>query len=71
MSFICASSYGNQADVIMALAGSNGGSWSTTYTPKSTTRPSPGEKRVPDDVAILRDLQGRQSDKDRPFGSGD
>lgn len=31
-----------QADVIMALAGSNGGSWSTTYSPKSTGR-SAGE----------------------------
>ncbi|XP_039054954.1 protein TIFY 8-like isoform X2 [Hibiscus syriacus] len=28
----------NKADVIMALAGSNGGSWSTTYSPKSATR---------------------------------
>ncbi|PNT33588.1 hypothetical protein POPTR_006G247500v4 [Populus trichocarpa] len=26
----------NKADVIMALAGSNGGSWSTTYSPKPT-----------------------------------
>ncbi|CAK7353486.1 unnamed protein product [Dovyalis caffra] len=29
----------NKADVIMALAGSNGGSWSTTYSPKPTARP--------------------------------
>ncbi|XP_011026519.1 PREDICTED: protein TIFY 8-like isoform X2 [Populus euphratica] len=28
----------NKADVIMALAGSNGGSWSTTYSPKPTAR---------------------------------
>jgi hypothetical protein len=28
-----------QADVIMALAGSNGGSWSTTYSPKPTASP--------------------------------
>lgn len=62
----------------MALAGSNGGSWSTTYTPNSTARPSPGEKRVASigdntggGIAILRDLQGRQSEKDRGFGSGD
>ncbi|CAN1169157.1 Protein TIFY 8 [Linum perenne] len=27
----------NKADVIMALAGSNGGSWSTTYSPKPTS----------------------------------
>ncbi|XP_058200733.1 protein TIFY 8 isoform X1 [Rhododendron vialii] len=35
----------NKADVIMALAGSNGGSWSTTYLPKSA--PAPGESYVP------------------------
>ncbi|KAK7851014.1 protein tify 8 [Quercus suber] len=35
-----------QADVIMALAGSNGGSWSTTYSPKSTVRPT-GESSMP------------------------
>ncbi|XP_023547015.1 protein TIFY 8 isoform X2 [Cucurbita pepo subsp. pepo] len=29
----------NKADVIMALAGSNGGSWSTNYATKSTARP--------------------------------
>ncbi|KAB5553293.1 hypothetical protein DKX38_010604 [Salix brachista] len=29
----------NKADIIMALAGSNGGSWSTTYSPKPTARP--------------------------------
>ncbi|XP_061965948.1 protein TIFY 8 isoform X2 [Populus nigra] len=29
----------NKADVIMALAGSNGGSWSTTYSPKPTASP--------------------------------
>ncbi|WCJ29771.1 TIFY domain protein 8 [Euphorbia peplus] len=29
----------NKADVIMALAGSNGGSWSTTYSSKPTGRP--------------------------------
>lgn len=31
--------------MIMALAGSNGGSWSTTYLPKSA--PAPGESYVP------------------------
>ncbi|KAG6772748.1 hypothetical protein POTOM_024168 [Populus tomentosa] len=30
----------NKADVIMALAGSNGGSWSTTYSPKPNASPS-------------------------------
>ncbi|KAI4337367.1 hypothetical protein L6164_015794 [Bauhinia variegata] len=29
----------NKADIIMALAGSNGGSWSTKYSPKSTAKP--------------------------------
>ncbi|KAH8504275.1 hypothetical protein H0E87_011805 [Populus deltoides] len=29
----------NKADVIMALAGSNGGSWSTTYSPKPNASP--------------------------------
>ncbi|XP_057959354.1 protein TIFY 8 [Malania oleifera] len=29
----------NKADVIMALAGSNGGSWSTTYSPKPSAKP--------------------------------
>ncbi|XP_065851019.1 protein TIFY 8 [Euphorbia lathyris] len=42
----------NKADVIMALAGSNGGSWSTTYSSKPTGRPggenymSSGEKET-------------------------
>lgn len=35
-----------QADVIMALAGSNGGSWSTTYSPKSTVRPTGESSRL-------------------------
>ncbi|CAL5427426.1 unnamed protein product [Camellia sinensis] len=34
------------ADVIMALAGLNGGSWSTTFVPKSTA-PVPGESYIP------------------------
>ncbi|WJX70528.1 hypothetical protein P8452_54624 [Trifolium repens] len=29
---------GLQADVIMSLAGSNGGSWSTTFSPKSAAK---------------------------------
>lgn len=36
----------NKADVIMALAGSNGGSWSTTYLPKSAAS-APGDSYVP------------------------
>ncbi|XP_010914877.1 uncharacterized protein [Elaeis guineensis] len=36
-----------KADVIMALAGSNGGSWSTTYSPKSSIRPPTSEAKAP------------------------
>lgn len=32
-----------QADIILALAGSNGGSWSTSYAPKPMGRPTTGE----------------------------
>lgn len=58
-----------QADVIMALAGSNGGSWSTTYSPKSTVRPS-GESNMPggdnetvmaNNMALSREFRGRLS----------
>ncbi|XP_068648031.1 protein TIFY 8 isoform X2 [Aristolochia californica] len=31
----------NKADAIMAMAGSTGGSWSTTYSPKTSIRPPP------------------------------
>ncbi|KAK4420039.1 protein TIFY 8 [Sesamum alatum] len=72
----------NKADVIMALAGSNGGSWSTTYKPNlGAARPSSGENRMPSGgdndagSAILRELHGgRPSDKGetrRGFSSGD
>nr|CAD1823580.1 unnamed protein product [Ananas comosus var. bracteatus] len=37
----------NKADVIMALAGSSGSSWSTTYALGSEARPSAGEAKVP------------------------
>lgn len=43
----------NKADVIMALAGSNGGSWSTTYSPKSTSRP------VGENISASGDLEAR------------
>ncbi|XP_071709194.1 uncharacterized protein [Rutidosis leptorrhynchoides] len=33
----------NKADVIMALAGSNGGSWSTSFSPNSSVKPPSGE----------------------------
>ncbi|XP_042037168.1 protein TIFY 8-like [Salvia splendens] len=69
----------NKADVIMALAGSNGGSWSTTYTPNSAVRPSTGENRLPSSnsdvgIAMLRELHGGPSDKGdthRGFASAD
>nr|GLL38165.1 protein TIFY 8-like [Ipomoea trifida] len=74
----------NKADLIMALAGSNGGSWSTTYAPKSAARvlgeknavPAAGENETGSGSgsAILRELQGRASlrvGSSRPFGSGD
>lgn len=37
----------NKADVIMALAGSNGASWSTSYTPKPSLQPSHNEIYIP------------------------
>lgn len=58
-----------QADVIMALAGSNGGSWSTTFSPKSTTKLA-GETHMPsgevetgnaNNMTLLRDYRGRLS----------
>ncbi|XP_021825304.1 protein TIFY 8 [Prunus avium] len=57
----------NKADVIMALAGSNGGSWSTTYSLKPTARPG-SENHVPSgeveagtasNIALLREYRGR------------
>ncbi|XP_073303256.1 protein TIFY 8-like [Primulina huaijiensis] len=69
----------NKADVIMTLAGSNGGSWSTAYTSNLAVRPSTGENQMPggneNDVAIsiLRELQGKSSDKEdvyHGFSSG-
>ncbi|KAK4375247.1 hypothetical protein RND71_005924 [Anisodus tanguticus] len=72
-----------QADVIMALAGSNGGSWSTTYAPKPAVRPSTGENCSPkaeneitkgSNLALMRELHGRSSSKagfTHGIGSGD
>lgn len=73
----------NKADVIMSLAGSNGGSWSTTYAPKSAARPSTGENYLPksenettkgSNLALMRELHGRSSGKagfTHGIGSGD
>ncbi|KZV53903.1 protein TIFY 8 [Dorcoceras hygrometricum] len=66
----------NKADVIMALAGSNGGSWSTAYTSNLAGRPSTGENQPGGSendlaISILRELQGRSSeDAYRGFSSG-
>ncbi|THG06494.1 hypothetical protein TEA_008345 [Camellia sinensis var. sinensis] len=69
------------ADVIMALAGSNGGSWSTTFVPKSTA-PVPGESYIPSgeketgmasNFASSREFQRRLSmtgTSNHGFGSG-
>ncbi|KAJ0806043.1 putative transcription factor TIFY family [Helianthus annuus] len=48
----------NKADVIMALAGSNGGSWSTSFLPNSSLKPSGGE------AIALNGGQGNISMKD-------
>ncbi|KAL4335432.1 hypothetical protein GQ457_07G041390 [Hibiscus cannabinus] len=55
----------NKADVVMALAGSNGGSWSTTYSPKSAVR-TVGESYVPNgepeavgNITFSRELRGK------------
>lgn len=67
----------------MALAGSNGGSWSTTYMPKSGVRSPPGENYVQSrdnetsiagNSALPREFRGRLSvagNSSRGFGSGD
>ncbi|XP_022755299.1 protein TIFY 8-like isoform X2 [Durio zibethinus] len=55
----------NKADVIMALAGSNGGSWSTTFSPKSAVRPvsenyvPSGEPEAVGSMAFSREFRGR------------
>lgn len=59
----------SQADVIMALAGSNGGSWSTTYSLKPTVKPG-SESHMPSgevetgtasNVGFVREYRGRLS----------
>ncbi|KAJ6846647.1 protein TIFY 8 [Iris pallida] len=44
----------NKADVIMALAGSNGGSWSTSYSPKSGVCPLGVEAKGPHEENGMR-----------------
>ncbi|CAK9185474.1 unnamed protein product [Ilex paraguariensis] len=73
----------NKADVIMALAGSTGGSWSTNYAPKSAVRSSPVENyrlggeidiRTGSNFALSPELRGKLSvagNSSRGFDSGD
>lgn len=70
-----------QADVIMALAGSNGGSWSTTYSPKSAVKPvgestpnGENETGTAGNSVFPREFRGRLSLSGNPsqvYGSGD
>ncbi|KAL5729442.1 hypothetical protein ACHQM5_002393 [Ranunculus cassubicifolius] len=46
-----------QADMIMALAGSNGGSWSTSFAAKSSVNPSPNQTTSIPSRENLRALQ--------------
>jgi len=58
-----------QADVIMALAGSNGGSWSTAFSPKSGVKmvndgnlhSGENETGAVNNVAFPQDLHGKLS----------
>lgn len=58
-----------QADVIMALAGSNGGSWSTAFSPKSVVKmvndgnlhSGENETGVVSNVAFPQELHGKLS----------
>lgn len=71
----------NKADVIMALAGSNGGSWSTTYSPKSTVKPvgestpnGENETGMAGNSMFPREFRGRLCLTGNPsqgYGSGD
>ncbi|MBA0690192.1 hypothetical protein Goari_007885 [Gossypium aridum] len=50
----------------MALAGSNGGSWSTTYSPKSAVRTGEnyapgGEPEAVGSIAFSRELRGKMA----------
>lgn len=54
-----------QADIIMALAGSNGGYWSTTFSPKSSSRPMSegnivtGDNETVGTASLVRDPRGK------------
>ncbi|CAA0810622.1 Protein TIFY 8 [Striga hermonthica] len=53
----------NKADVILALAGSNGGSWSTTYNKPNSTGKALASDNSEAALSILRELHARPSDK--------
>ncbi|KAI7749051.1 hypothetical protein M8C21_030094 [Ambrosia artemisiifolia] len=55
----------NKAEVIMTLAGSNGGSWSTSFLPNSSIKPSGGEP------VSLSGGQGNMSMKDARVSGAD
>ncbi|KAJ7958719.1 protein TIFY 8 [Quillaja saponaria] len=72
----------NKADVIMSLAGSNGGSWSTTLSPKSTGKPvnesnmlsGENETGLASNMPFSQELHGRLSftgNSSHAIGSGD
>ncbi|KAI4379763.1 hypothetical protein MLD38_006017 [Melastoma candidum] len=72
----------NKAEVIMALAGSNGGSWSTIYSPKPKLKLSNEDdiplretsSGAPSNLAFVRDSYGKlpaTRDPDPGFGSRD
>ncbi|CAJ2643457.1 unnamed protein product [Trifolium pratense] len=72
----------HKADVIMALAGSNGGSWSTTFSPKSAAKlvndsnlhSGENETGLVSNVAFPQELHGKLSftgSSSRAVGPGD
>ncbi|KAK2361397.1 protein TIFY [Trifolium repens] len=71
-----------QADVIMSLAGSNGGSWSTTFSPKSAAKlvndsnlhSGENETGLVSNMAFQQELHGKLSvtaSSSRVVGPGD
>ncbi|KAK2392194.1 hypothetical protein P8452_29140 [Trifolium repens] len=72
----------NKADVIMSLAGSNGGSWSTTFSPKSAAKlvndsnlhSGENETGLVSNMAFQQELHGKLSvtgSSSRAVGPGD
>ncbi|KAJ4958661.1 hypothetical protein NE237_025772 [Protea cynaroides] len=59
----------NKAELVMALAGSSGSSWSTTYSPKSSVQlphaetfpPSGGNEMGKSSIPLSQDIRGRLS----------